>query len=262
MKLIFLGTGSAFTVGDNNYQSNMIIESDSGKRLLLDCGSDVRFSLNEQNLSYKDIDAVYLSHLHADHVGGLEWLAFTTYFDSSCEKKVDLYIKQNMVGELWHHVLSGGLSSIQKITPSLNTYFNVCPIQGVDTFVWEGVTFQLIQTIHVFSGYSIIPSYGLFFMANGHKIFITTDTQFIPHQLEDYYQKATLIFHDCETADHKSGIHATYDELKTLAPSIKKKTWLYHYHPGPLPDCRKDGFKGFVKKGQIFDFSFPIKSKK
>ena len=25
-------------------------------------------------LGYADIDAVYISHLHADHVGGLEWL--------------------------------------------------------------------------------------------------------------------------------------------------------------------------------------------
>jgi hypothetical protein len=33
--------------------------------------------------------------------------------------------------------------------------------------------------------------------------------------------------------------------------------WLYHYNPGHLPDARADGFRGFVKKGQVFDFANP-----
>ncbi len=69
MKLTFLGSGSAFTM--NNRQSNMILEDD-GKILLIDCGTDIRHSLHQQDLSYKDIDAVYISHLHADHIGGME----------------------------------------------------------------------------------------------------------------------------------------------------------------------------------------------
>ncbi|MEM7589467.1 MAG: ribonuclease Z, partial [Myxococcota bacterium] len=29
----------------------------------------------------------------------------------------------------------------------------------------------------------------------------------------------------------------------------------YHYNSGKLPDAKKDGFLGFVKRGQVFDFS-------
>lgn len=65
MKLIFIGSGSAFTVGADNYQSNRILEDDSSKKLLVDCGSDARFALHELGLSYKDIEAVYISHLHS-----------------------------------------------------------------------------------------------------------------------------------------------------------------------------------------------------
>ena len=39
MRLTFLGTGSAFTM--QNFQSNMLLE-DGGRRLLIDCGGDVR----------------------------------------------------------------------------------------------------------------------------------------------------------------------------------------------------------------------------
>ncbi len=49
-RLRFLGSGNAFTVGDGNWQSNMLIESDAGRRLLVDCGSDARLSLAEQGL--------------------------------------------------------------------------------------------------------------------------------------------------------------------------------------------------------------------
>ena len=69
MKLIFLGSGSAFTVQDNNYHSNMLLVAPNDKKLLIDCGADVRFSLNEIGLTYKDINDVYISHLHSDHAG-------------------------------------------------------------------------------------------------------------------------------------------------------------------------------------------------
>jgi hypothetical protein len=30
--------------------------------------------------------------------------------------------------------------------------------------------------------------------------------------------------------------------------------WLYHYSSGKLPDAEKEDFKGFVKRGQVFEF--------
>jgi len=69
-----------------------------------------------------------------------------------------------------------------------------------------------------------------------------------------YYQKADIIFHDCETLKKPSGVHAHFNELVNLDKSIKAKMWLYHYNPIALPDAKKNGFRGFVKKGQIFQF--------
>jgi len=33
--------------------------------------------------------------------------------------------------------------------------------------------------------------------------------------------------------------------------------WLYHYNDGELPYAITDGFLGFVKQGQVFDFDNP-----
>ncbi len=83
---------------------------------------------------------------------------------------------------------------------------------------------------------------------------ISADSQFVPDLMLPLYQEAEIIFHDCETSEKKSGVHAHYTELKTLPSEIKRKMWLYHYQPLPLPDAKADGFRGFVKKGQCFDF--------
>ena len=48
-KLTFLGSGSAFTLGDANYQSNILLQKNFDT-MLIDAGGDLRFSLNEQGM--------------------------------------------------------------------------------------------------------------------------------------------------------------------------------------------------------------------
>ena len=86
------------------------------------------------------------------------------------------------------------------------------------------------------------------------EVFLTTDTQFAPSQIMDFYRRASIVFQDCETSPYKSGVHAHYSELKTLPGDIRAKMWLYHYQDGALPDAQADGFAGFVKQGQVFEF--------
>jgi ribonuclease BN (tRNA processing enzyme) len=120
-------------------------------------------------------------------------------------------------------------------------------------FTFAGMVIQPIQTVHIMDGYTIQPSFGL--MIND-KIFITTDTQFCPHQIMDFYKKAEVIFHDCEYG-YKSGVHANLDDLATLPKEIKQKMWLCHY-PDTLLDMHTYvcdlGFAGLVEKGQRFEF--------
>ena len=73
MQLLFLGSGSAFTVGDDNYHCNIVVTKThfadpQCKRLLLDCGSDIRFSLHDAGLVPCQISDIYISHLHFDYI--------------------------------------------------------------------------------------------------------------------------------------------------------------------------------------------------
>jgi ribonuclease BN (tRNA processing enzyme) len=254
IKLLFLGSGSAFTVGADNYQSNMLLINEQGDKLLIDCGSDIRFSLYQEGFSYLDITDIYISHLHSDHAGGLEYMAFTTKFDPRCQKP-NLYISKDIADPLWQNTLSGGLTSVQGDINDLDSLFEVHKVSKNGHFTWQGIQFDLRQVIHIDNGYYLMPSYGLFFEVNGLKIFLTTDTQFQVEKMQEYYDRADLIFHDCETSKFPTPVHAHYNDLVKLPAEIKQKMWLYGYQPGPLPDATEGGFLGFVKRGQSFELS-------
>lgn len=253
MKLLFLGTGSAFTVGADTFQSNMLLISETGEKLLIDCGSDIRWSLHEQGLSFKQITDVYISHLHADHVGGLEYLGFSTRYDPQCPPP-NLFLSKDLVDDLWERTLSGGMRMLEGDLATLESFFEVKSVGQSREFEWQGVRFELVRTLHVNSGYSTMPSYGLFFEINHQRIFITTDCQLRLDYLSEFYERADIIFQDCETAKHPTPVHAHFHQLKELPAELKRKMWLYGYNPGPMPDPRREFFRGFVQKGQVFEF--------
>ena len=261
MKLTFAGVGSAFAP-EEFYQTNAVVTG-GGKHLLIDCGSDARFSLKKIGVEVKDIEGVYLSHLHADHVGGIEWLAFSTFFNPGL-KRPYLYAVDSLIPELWYSTLRGGLESLQGKIATLEDYFEPKSIAPNADFWWNGVKFQPVQTVHIVSGRKFMHTYGLMIsvpqgMVNGGgftKIFYTGDTQFAPNQLVDFYKEADIIFQDCETVGFPSGVHAHYDALRTLPAKVKAKMWLMHYQPGKVSKntANDDGFLGLVRRGQEFTF--------
>jgi ribonuclease BN (tRNA processing enzyme) len=255
MQIRFLGAGSAFTTAEY-YQSNMLITAGSGKRILIDCGSDIRFSLQEAGIQFcyfgREIDAIYVSHLHADHIGGLEAAALVSYFDQESPRP-GLFAQENVLRDLWNHSLQGGLLYINGKKMHLDDYFTGQPVQDEGAFRWEGIDFNLVKMPHIGTGHYRLYSYGLVIKDGTQSAFISTDAQFQPDLLDSISEQAGLIFHDCETSKKPSPIHAHYRQLCTLPHELKEKMWLYHYDPCPAMDPRADGFKGFVQKGQEFE---------
>jgi len=292
MKIQFVGAGSAFNKEDG--QSNALVIADNGKKLLIDCGCYCWQFMQqmEPTLGVTDIEGVYVSHLHADHVGGLEELAFCTYFNPSASKP-KLYGNFRLMHDLWEQSLRGGLESVQAKQMDLDSYFDVLRIPDNGEFIWEGIGFKPVQTVHVVNDCTIKVSYGLL-IRDGMQwtlnkkdtinigkpqptVFFTTDTQFCPNQISDFYARADIIFHDCETSPFKSGVHAHYSELATLSREAKEKMVLYHYQPNPPQkqvldiEPRKDGngevqtrtmpvyedgFLGFANAAQTFDITW------
>ncbi len=251
MELMFLGAGSAFCLTPGCYQSNMVLTSPSGRRLLIDCGSDIRFSLAAAGLAPRDISDIYISHLHADHVGGLEYMGFTSRF-ASRPFSMSLIANEAVMRDLWTHSLYGGMSMTDGDDCSLAYFFTPRPVDSSGLFRWEGLEIELVPTRHVTGKHDIMFSYGLFFRAGSTRVFLTTDTVFAPKDLAPFMEQADVVFHDCETIAQATGVHAHYRELVGLPAGIKAKTWLYHYNDGDRPDPCTEGFRGFVKTRDTF----------
>jgi len=236
MNITFVGTGSAFTM--RNFQTNTLIER-NGKKLLIDTGSDIRFSLRDIGMNYLNIDAVYITHLHADHIGGAEYLAFCNYFDPRAKKKIALYANFSLIQDMWNHTLQGGLASIQVKQMRLEDYFDVNPVLPNCGFEWEGIRFDIVQSVHIMNKFSIVPTYGLMITDpdSGMVIYYTGDTQFNPNQIMDFYKQADLIIQDCETYSFKSGVHANFTDIITLDDQILRKMILVHYMDNIMADC-------------------------
>ncbi len=75
MKVTLLGTGTPFPNAER-FGSAILVEG-AGTKLLFDCGRGVVIRLTQAGVSPKEIDALFLTDLHSDHVVGIPdlWLS-------------------------------------------------------------------------------------------------------------------------------------------------------------------------------------------
>lgn len=105
MKLQFLGTGTSHGVPviacdcpvckstdfhDKRFRSSVYITADDGKCILIDVGPD--FRMQALNFNIRKIDAVLLTHAHADHLHGIDDLRiFSCEVSNNSDNKNDKY---------------------------------------------------------------------------------------------------------------------------------------------------------------------------
>jgi ribonuclease BN (tRNA processing enzyme) len=76
MKLIILGSGTSVPHPDRASSAHWL-ESSAGS-LLLDISSDAAHRMAQEKLDWPNLDAVWVSHFHLDHLGGLPTFLFGT----------------------------------------------------------------------------------------------------------------------------------------------------------------------------------------
>ena len=69
MKFTVLGSGTAVPHAQRG-SSGYFLETENGL-ILLDCGASAIQQMARENLDWANIDAIWISHFHLDHVGGL-----------------------------------------------------------------------------------------------------------------------------------------------------------------------------------------------
>jgi ribonuclease BN (tRNA processing enzyme) len=243
LKIQMIGTGSAFAkVFDNN---NALITVD-GQTLMVDCGITAPKALYELGYSFNDIDAVLLTHIHGDHVGGLEEFAFQMKY--IFKRKPILYIADKLVEPLWEHTLKGGLQ--QEEAETLDHFFEVRPLaENVAHELFPGLRVQLLPTRHIPNK----PNYSLlfndFFFYSGDIVF----DEVLLYTLVKY-RGVKVIFHDCQL--HSPGIvHACLSQLLTLPEIVQERVYLMHYGDEQPNFVGRTGLMKFVEQHRIYEMN-------
>jgi ribonuclease BN (tRNA processing enzyme) len=69
MQLIVLGSGTS-VFHPHRASAGFWLQTEAGS-LLLDCSADAPHRMAQENLDWKNLDAIWISHLHLDHCAGL-----------------------------------------------------------------------------------------------------------------------------------------------------------------------------------------------
>lgn len=78
MRILMLGTGAALADPDRA-QSSILVTLDNGRNYLFDCGEGATRQMVRANVNPADVNWVFLSHLHYDHICGLPFFVLSSW---------------------------------------------------------------------------------------------------------------------------------------------------------------------------------------
>lgn len=113
-KIIMLGTGCGTTI--DLYNTCFIIQNKNGN-FLVDTGGSIELikRLKKVNIELNEINNIFISHSHTDHILGLMWFfkkLYSLYIKNKLDKPINIYCNDevyNAIKEVSKHILQSQL---------------------------------------------------------------------------------------------------------------------------------------------------------
>lgn len=212
--LHFLGTGAAHAVELGS--SAAVVERDGKPLLLIDCGPD---TLDRYLAAYGEPPrALYITHTHMDHVGGLERLFTRLWFNDALRGHTRVFTHAALVPWLQTRIADypgvlaeGGVN-----------YWEAFRLVPCSRGFWlDGFWFDVFPTRH----HRPSTSFGIALQGS---FAFTGDTRPIPEILSHYASANELIAHDCGLVGNPS--HTGVDDIeREYDAALRARLLLYHY---------------------------------
>lgn len=193
-RLVLLGTkgGPAIRPGGPSPTSSLL--EIGGRRIVVDCGLGVTRGLVEAGLHLRDLDLVFLTHLHSDHVlefGPLIHTAWTT----GLATPVSVYGPPG-TRALWQGFLASLDYDIRtriadEGRPELEPLVAICEYGPGNVMAEGGLTVRALRVDHP----PVTDCFALRIEAAGRAIVFSADTAYFP-PLADFSAGADILVHE------------------------------------------------------------------
>lgn len=249
MLLSVLGSGAAFS---RRYGTTCsVLTLPSGERWLIDCGRQAPEQLADAGLGWHHIAGQLVTHVHGDHVYGVEEFAFVRYYigGDGTEPVLKggprprLVAHSAVLAELWE-VLGPSLryrsnESGEPVPGHLEDYFDVLSPAGVEpprraawnhAEVFRSADLQLVarETRHVHGK----PSTSLELAlpgGNGRCAWWSGDSVVDAELLMRLLPRTTIFFHDCTFTEFPGQVHGLFSDFEKLDAELRRKVVLMHH---------------------------------
>lgn len=223
MKLVVLGSGTSIP-HDARSSSAFWLETETGS-LLLDCSASAIHRMAQENLDWANLDAIWISHFHLDHCGGIApFLAGTKHAQQTKNRTKSLTIF--------------GPKGLKKLVESFNKANNyklfrqpfpveIIEVEPLEKFeILPGAEADTMKTPHTAESLAVR-------IREGKKVFVyTADTSF-DKTLRTFARSADLFVVECSFFKNKPiKKHLELAEAMYLVRHAKpKRAMLVHFYP-------------------------------
>jgi ribonuclease BN (tRNA processing enzyme) len=239
----FLGTGSAQAVELGS--ASAVIERDGRPLLLIDCGPDTLTRYLERYGD--DPTAIYLTHVHMDHVGGLERLFYRHYFDPARRGSCRLFVPVELLPFLQERVAN--YPSV--IAEGGANFWDAFRLIAVGRGFWlDGVWFDSFAVRH----HRPRTAFGL--GLRGCVVY-TGDTRPIGELLASFGTGSELVAHDCGLVGNPS--HTGLDDLeREYDAALRARLLLYHVGSAAHAAAMRARGARVAEAGTRYDLADPV----
>jgi ribonuclease BN (tRNA processing enzyme) len=222
-EIIVLGVGDTFSTRHST--SALLLRCD-GFSLAVDCPDRYRGVLRAaaersgRPLPIEAIDHVLITHVHGDHMNGLEGVAWYKHFAE--RKRVQLVCSPEVRATIWDERLAGSMSRLWNGSAfssfGFDDYFEHTALH------WAGVTEVGPFRIRAYRTRHHIPTSALLVEAGGRCFGYSADTAFDP-SLIAFLSAADVIVHETNLGP----AHTAYANLAALPEEIRRRMHLIHF---------------------------------
>ena len=223
---IVLGVGDTFS---EKHHSTALLLACGGFQLAIDCPDMYRSVLRDaaersgRTLALSDIDHVLITHVHGDHMNGLEGVAFYKHFVD--HERVKLVTSAEVRSVIWDERLKASMSALwdgkQFRQLTFDDYFEHVALSFSDETAVGPFRIRARRTLHH------VPTSALLIEAGGRTLGYSSDTAFDP-ELIAFLEPANLIIHETNLGP----AHTPYSALAALPAELRARMRLIHYPDG------------------------------